>query len=96
MTETSQPVEGVSSLSSNFFADGVLDSQTKEQTMKTAVLASLIAGAAAFSTSSQNAATTVLKAFDAKQEVGVIQPTGFFGTIRQEICWSLMVVVVGY
>lgn len=46
--------------------------------MKFAVFASLIAGAAAFSTPSQKASTTALNAFDAKQAIGVIQPTGFF------------------
>lgn len=46
--------------------------------MKTAVLASLVASAAAFAPASQKASTTALSASPYENEIGVIQPTGFF------------------
>jgi hypothetical protein len=50
---------------------------TPEPTMmKLALIASLVAGAAAFAPASKQASSSALKAFE--NEAGVIQPTGFF------------------
>ena len=48
--------------------------------MKTAIFASLIASAAAFAPAAKQATSTALNSYE--NELGVIAPTGFFGTLN--------------